>query len=57
VNFESAQLDEDLENPEQVLIDVILCMALCHTVIVDKNKGGIYTSASPDELALVYAAK
>jgi len=31
-------------------------MALCHTVILDANKG-IYTSASPDELALVYAAK
>lgn len=34
----------------------MLAMALCHTVILDTNKG-IYTSASPDELALVYAAK
>ena len=31
-------------------------MALCHTVIFDTKKG-MYTSASPDELALVYAAK
>lgn len=36
--------------------NVMLTMALCHTVILDTNKG-IYTSASPDELALVYAAK
>lgn len=31
-------------------------MALCHTVIFDTKKN-MYTSASPDELALVYAAK
>ena len=31
-------------------------MAVCHTVILDEKKGQ-YTSASPDELALVYAAK
>jgi magnesium-transporting ATPase (P-type) len=31
-------------------------MAICHTVILDSKKG-IYTSASPDELALVYASK
>ena len=34
----------------------MLCLVLCHTVILDRKKG-IYTSASPDELALVYAAK
>ena len=38
------------------ITDVLLCMALCHTVILDQKKG-MYTSASPDELALVYAAK
>ena len=32
-----------------------LNMALCHTVVIDKN--GEYNSASPDELALLLAAK
>lgn len=56
VNFNDPQFDQDIQSPDGELLDVILCMALCHTVILDSNKG-IYTSASPDELALVYAAK
>jgi magnesium-transporting ATPase (P-type) len=35
---------------------VLLALATCHTVIWDVKKGQ-YTSASPDELALVNAAK
>jgi magnesium-transporting ATPase (P-type) len=31
-------------------------MALCHTIIIDVASGG-YNSSSPDELALVNAAK
>ena len=31
-------------------------LAICHTVVVDKNKG-VYNAASPDELSLVEGAK
>lgn len=47
-------MDDLSQNP--YLLDVIMCMAVCHTVIFDTKKK-MYTSASPDELALVYAAK
>lgn len=32
-------------------------MSLCHDIIVDHSHEGRYNSASPDELALVSAAK
>ena len=35
---------------------MLLHLAICHTVVVDKNKG-VYNAASPDELALVEGAK
>ena len=35
---------------------MVLFLATCHTIIIDTNKG-TYNSASPDELALVNAAK
>ena len=38
------------------LIKVLKALALCHTVILDTKKG-CFTSSSPDELALVNAAK
>ena len=58
VNFYDEQLDNNLNDIESHsdLKDVILCMALCHSVILDTKKNQ-YTAASPDELALVYAAK
>lgn len=31
-------------------------LAICHTVVVDKNLG-VYNAASPDELSLVEGAK
>ena len=34
----------------------MLHLAVCHTVVVDKNKG-VYNAASPDELSLVEGAK
>jgi len=40
--------------------EFILCMALCHTVLVnfdEKSGKTLYNAASPDELALVNAAK
>ena len=36
--------------------DVLLHLALCHTVIIDQSKNE-YNSSSPDELALVEGAK
>ena len=36
--------------------EVMLHLAICHTVVIDKNKG-VYNAASPDELALVDGAK
>lgn len=38
------------------LREVLMHLAICHTVVVDKNKG-VYNAASPDELALVEGAK
>lgn len=35
---------------------VVLHLSLCHTIIIDAKKG-TYNAASPDELALVNAAK
>jgi phospholipid-transporting ATPase len=47
----------DESAPEHTaLLRVVLFLATCHTIIVDKKKGK-YNSASPDELALVNAAK
>jgi magnesium-transporting ATPase (P-type) len=48
-------LDHDLEN-EEALRRVVLFLATCHTIVIDQKKG-TYNSASPDELALVNAAK
>lgn len=38
------------------LNEVFMHLAVCHTVVVDKNKG-VYNAASPDELSLVEGAK
>ena len=38
------------------IYDVLMHLAVCHTVVIDKNKG-VYNAASPDELALVEGAK
>ena len=44
-------LNEDLHR-------LMLCLAACHTIIIDKKgKEEIYNAASPDELALVNFAK
>ena len=58
VNFYDPQLDEVLGDPNhedhEALMRVILFLASCHTIIIDQ---GTYNSSSPDELALVNAAK
>ena len=38
------------------LRNTLIFMALCHTIVIDTRKGA-YSAASPDELALVNAAK
>ena len=40
----------------EALTKVLLFLACCHTIIIDEKKG-TYNAASPDELALVNAAK
>ena len=69
VCFHDDNLSYDLEN-EEALRRVVLFLATCHTIIIDQKKVAlnsdtpdvvtsvnIYNSASPDELALVNAAK
>jgi magnesium-transporting ATPase (P-type) len=50
------KLGTNLKNGNQDLISVLLFLGVCHTIIVDAKKG-TYNAASPDELALVNAAK
>lgn len=47
--------DSNSEHHES-LVRVLVFLAACHTIIIDQRKG-TYNSASPDELALVNAAK
>lgn len=58
VNFHDPELDAvlgDKNHPDHdALMRVILFLASCHTIIIDQ---GSYNSSSPDELALVNAAK
>lgn len=60
VNFKDDKMFEVLYNPShpdhEALREVVLQLAVCHTVIIDDKKNQ-YSAASPDELALVYAAK
>ena len=39
-----------------MLIRVLIFLSVCHTIVLDEKKG-TYNAASPDELALVNAAK
>lgn len=60
VNFNDPKLNECLCRPgnseHQYLIKVLIFLSVCHTIVVDgRNKN--YNAASPDELALVNAAK
>lgn len=60
VNFEDPRLNEHFDNTNSVnyhdLREVMLHLALCHTIILDERTGK-YNAASPDELALVNGAK
>lgn len=60
VNFDDNDMYETLDNPShqnyEALRNVILVLATCHTIIID-GRTGKYNASSPDELALVNAAK
>tara|TARA_B100000780_G_C20880857_1_gene350406 strand:+ start:192 stop:341 length:150 start_codon:yes stop_codon:yes gene_type:complete len=47
---------ENLKNNDKHLVKTVMCLAICHDIIIDAKKG-VYNAASPDELALVNAAK
>jgi len=44
------------KNEYEMLSHMLYAMALCHTIVIDTRKG-TYSASSPDELALVNAAK
>ena len=48
-------MDKSAPNHE-ALVRTLLFLSLCHTIVIDQ-KSGKYNAASPDELALVNAAK
>jgi len=58
VNFHDPELEvvlgDESHEDHEALMRVILFLASCHTIIIDQ---GSYNSSSPDELALVNAAK
>ena len=60
VNFVDDSLFELLNNPNGEKFDLVKEMlfhlATCHSIIIDERNGS-YTASSPDELALVNAAK
>jgi magnesium-transporting ATPase (P-type) len=60
VSFDDPKLWDDLENENssnyKQLEEVLLHLAVCHSIIIDERKGK-YNASSPDELALVNAAK
>ena len=60
VCFFDKKLDDVLDGTEspqrEALVRVILFLSCCHTIIIDQIKK-TYNSSSPDELALVNAAK
>lgn len=58
MNFHDPTFFTDIMEPEKKIKieESILCIALCHTVIVESGNKK-YNASSPDELALVSFAK
>lgn len=60
VCFHDPELEKDLNKrgteQNEALTRVMYFLACCHTIVIDDKKG-TYNAASPDELALVNAAK
>jgi phospholipid-transporting ATPase len=62
VNFHDDKFYEDFGNPKSENYDnikrVLLNLAICHNIIIEHKHGRInYNASSPDELALVNAAR
>lgn len=61
VNFEDPNLENELNHGSEnyhFIQSLMEILAVCHTVIVEEKDGEIlYNASSPDELALVNAAK
>lgn len=51
-----AILGDYYHKDKEAVRDVLMHLAVCHTVVVDKVKG-VYNAASPDEQSLVEGAK
>ena len=60
VNFDDPKMEEHLKDKNhpnhQALVRTLIFLGVCHTIVIDDRKG-TYNAASPDELALVNAAK
>jgi phospholipid-transporting ATPase len=59
VNFEDPTFWRHFQPQHQnfhLIKDLLLHLALCHTIVIDERTGK-YNASSPDELALVNAAK
>jgi len=60
VNFDDPNLQKDLQDKNspnhKALVRTLIFLGVCHTIVIDDRKG-TYNAASPDELALVNAAK
>ena len=56
MNQLQAQLDDYYHKEKDSLNEVLTHLAVCHTVVIDKEKQ-VYNAASPDEQALVEGAK
>ena len=61
VNFNDEKFFKDFQDPEHEkrISDFLFSLALCHTIIISENQDGhiSYNASSPDELALVNAAR
>lgn len=60
VDFRDSAFFEDLEdkNNHEIIENFMLHLAICHSIIIEKKDGElVYNASSPDELALVNAAK
>lgn len=60
MRFHDPELKKDLIDSaapnHDALVRTLVFLSVCHTIIIDQKKG-TYNAASPDELALVTAAK
>jgi magnesium-transporting ATPase (P-type) len=56
MNDINSRQPRDLTDPENNLELYLVFLSLCHTIIIDARSGK-FNASSPDELALVNAAK